>query len=415
MMNYKSIVIAVTLAGLLAPACMHARATSSDDEYPREPSHHVTDVTVTAGLRATPILHTNYFVRGSNVSGRPLDMGYAPFAELSMRNAPGSRYGRWYPSAYQGVGVGVQMASPGGVLGTPALLYVMQGARLASLGERLTLDYEWNFGAAMGWKSMDHDSPDYVRNLDGMGTPVTAYINFGLYLRYRLTPRLGLLAGAEVTHYSNGNTGDPNPGLNMLGARVGLSYTLGTPAVMRRADWSDFEPGMVYDLALYGAWRKWSYTPYPGINIDGVEGGKSLAPGKFGVAGFNLTPMYRFNPLLSAGVSVDGQYDEGAALSSHYVTGTPSDDPRFYRPSFSDRIMLGLSARVELRMSLFAINVGLGHSVLAPGGHDLRGWYNTFSLKTFVTDRFFLLTGYKLYRFNEPGNLMLGAGVRFGR
>ncbi len=267
----------------------------------------------------------------------------------------------------------------------------------------------------MGWKSMDHDSPDYVRNLDGMGTPVTAYINFGLYLRYRLTPRLGLLAGAEVTHYSNGNTGDPNPGLNMLGARVGLSYTLGTPAVMRRADWSDFEPGMVYDLALYGAWRKWSYIPYPGINIDGVEGGKSLAPGKFGVAGFNLTPMYRFNPLLSAGVSVDGQYDEGAALSSHYVTGTPSDDPRFYRPSFSDRIMLGLSARVELRMSLFAINVGLGHSVLAPGGHDLRGWYNTFSLKTFVTDRFFLLTGYKLYRFNEPGNLMLGAGVRFGR
>ena len=77
--------------------------------------------------------------------------------------------------------------------------------------------------------------------------------------------------------------------------------------------------------------------------------------------------------------------------------------------------MLGLSARVELRMSLFAINVGLGHSVLAPGGHDLRGWYNTFSLKTVVTDRFFLLIGYKLYRFNEPGNLMLGAGVRFGR
>ena len=69
MKNYKSTVIAATFAGLLAPACMHARATSSDDEYPREPSHHVTDVTVTAGLRATPILHTNYFVRGSNVSG----------------------------------------------------------------------------------------------------------------------------------------------------------------------------------------------------------------------------------------------------------------------------------------------------------------------------------------------------------
>ncbi|MDE5928623.1 MAG: hypothetical protein K2G98_09130, partial [Duncaniella sp.] len=68
-MSYKSLTIAVTLAGLLAPACMHAVETS-DSVWPSVPSHHVTDVTVTAGLRATPILHTNYFVRGSNVSGR---------------------------------------------------------------------------------------------------------------------------------------------------------------------------------------------------------------------------------------------------------------------------------------------------------------------------------------------------------
>lgn len=409
-MRLNSITIAVLLAFMAVPASIMGRETA--DSVASEPSLHVTDVTLHGGLRATRILQTNYFVRGSNVSGRPLDMGYAPFVELSVRNAPNSRYGRWYPSAYQGVGVGVQLASPGGVLGTPALLYVMQGARLASLGQRLTLDYEWNFGTALGWKSMDHDSPDYERNLDGMGTPVTAYINFGLYLRYRLSERLGVFAGAEVTHYSNGNTGDPNPGLNLLGGRVGVSYTLGTPAVMRRADWSDFEPGMVYDLSVYGAWRKWSYSPYPDLNIDGIQGGLGLVPGKFGVAGFNINPMYRFNPVVSAGLSVDGQYDEGANLSSHYVESSSTTSPYFYRTSFSDRISLGLSARVEMRMSLFAINVGLGHSVLAPGGPDLRGWYNIFALKTFVTDRLFVLTGYKLYRFKDPGNLMLGAGVR---
>lgn len=404
--------IFTVLACVLASASVRANEA---DTLATEPSIHVADMTLHAGVRATRILQTNYFVRGSNVSGRPLDVGYAPFVEFTVRNAPASRYGRWYPSAYQGIGAGVQLASPGGVLGTPVLLYVMQGARLASLGQRLTLDYEWNFGAALGWKSMDHDSPDYVRNLDGMGTPVTAYINLGLYLRYRLTGRLGVFAGAEVTHYSNGNTGDPNPGLNMFGGRVGVSYTLGTPAAMRRADWSDFEPGMVYDISVYGAWCKWSYTPYSDVPVvDDAYGvnGKELVPGKFGVAGFSINPMYRFNPVVSTGLSVEGQYDEGANLSANYVESSPVDDPRFYRTSFSDRIMLGLSARVEARMSLFAINVGLGHSVIAPGGHDLRGWYNTFALKTFITDRLFLLTGYKLYRFKEPGNLMLGAGFR---
>lgn len=412
-MKYKVKSILLMLIGVLAPASVMAHEA---DTLAAEPSIHVTDVTLHAGMRATRILPTNYFVRGSNLRGEPLDMGYAPVVELSVRNAPSSRYGRWYPSAYQGIGVGLQLSSPGGVLGSPALLYVMQGAQLASLGRRLTLDYEWNFGAALGWKSMDHESPDYERNLDGMGTPVTAYINFGLYLRYRLTNRLGLFAGAEVTHYSNGNTGDPNPGLNMLGGRVGVSYTLGTPAAApRRADWSDFEAGMVYDVSVYGAWRKWSYTPYPDmLCVDGVYGnnGKSLVPGKFGVAGFSINPMYRFNPVVSAGVSVDGQYDEGANLSDKYIESTPMDKPLFFRTSFSDRIMLGVSARVEARMSLFAINIGLGHSVIAPGGPDLRGWYNTFALKTFVTDRIFLLTGYKLYRFNQPGNLMLGAGFR---
>lgn len=371
----------------------------------------IADPTLTVGVRADRILPTNHFVRGSNERGRKLTSAFTPVVEFTVRNAPGTRYGRWYPSARQGIGAGLQLATPSGILGTPALLYAVQSARIASLSPRLSLDYEWNFGAAMGWKTLDHDAPDYDRNIDGVGTSVTAYINLGLYLRYRLSPSLQLFAGAEVTHYSNGNTGDPNPGINMLGARIGASYTLGTPTPIGRADWSDFEPGMAYDIMAYGAWRKWGFRPYQESPIDDAEE-THLVPGRFAVAGFSISPAYRFNPVISAGLSIDGQYDEGANLSGRYVETTPVDEPKFYRTKFSDRISLGISAHAELRMSLFAINIGLGHSILAPGGDDLRGWYNTFALKTFVTDRLFLLTGYKLYRFNVPGNLMLGAGIR---
>lgn len=371
----------------------------------------VSDAVVHAGLRGTYVAPTNHLLRGDYPGGKRVSAGVAPFVELSVRNAPGSRYGRWYPSAYQGIGVGYQGVLPDRVTGSAALIYALQGATIANISPRLSLDYEWNFGAAIGWRSYDHDSPDYNRDEDAMGSSATAYINLGMYFRYRLSERLGLFGGTEVTHFSNGNTSDPNPGINMLGVRVGISYAFGEVNSLRRADWSGFDPGMVYDVSCYGAWRRWTYNPFVGSDAD--EGKLMLVPGKFAVAGLSINPMYRVNPVFSAGMAFDAQYDEGANLSGRYVTSTPFDDPKFYRTSFRARLSLGVSARMELRMSLFAINIGLGHSVYAPGGRDLRGWYNTFSLKTFLTERVFLLTGYRLYRFNEPGNLMLGCGYRF--
>jgi len=102
----------------------------------------------------------------------------------------------------------------------------------------------------MGWKSYDHDASDYNREEDAVGSSATAYINLGVYLRYRLSDRLGIFGGAEITHFSNGNTSDPNPGINMLGARLGISYALGAPSPLRRADWSDFEPSMMRVLTF---------------------------------------------------------------------------------------------------------------------------------------------------------------------
>ena len=75
--------------------------------------------------------------------------------------------------------------------------------------------------------------------------------------------------------------------------------------------------------------------------------------------------------------------------------------------------MAGLSARAELQMPIFAVNAGIGHSLWAPGGDDMRGWYQTFTLKTFVTRNLYVSTGYRLVRFKNPGNLMLGVGWRF--
>ena len=100
-------------------------------------------------------------------------------------------------------------------------------------------------------------------------------------------------------------------------------------------------------------------------------------------------------------------------LSPCFVKTSSPDAPKFFRQPFNHRIMAGASVRAELQMPIFAVNIGIGHSVYAPGGPDMRGWYQTFTLKTFLTDWLYISTGYRLKRFHNPGNLMLGMGYRF--
>ena len=221
-----------------------------------------------------------------------------------------------------------------------------------------------------------------------------------------------------MTHYSNGNTGYPNAGINTIGAAVGLTRYFGAgsaeevaaPAsTLAPAESQDFRHRMSYDLVLYGATRKKGVTPAGGEPV--------LVPGSFGIAGLNFTPMYNFSRYFRAGVSLDAQYDESANIGRHIVDGLvyPSEDNiRFHRPPFREQFSVGLSLRAEVVMPIFSINLGIGRNVLCKG-RDTDAFYQILALKTHLTRRLFLHVGYQLSRFKDPNNLMLGLGWRFGR
>ncbi len=367
---------------------------------------------ITLDLGGAYVMPSCQIARGENAFEKKVRGAYAADIQYSFMMPRGSKSDKLYPHTYQGVGIGMTGFASNDVTGTPFNLYVLQGSRIASLSSALTLDYEWNFGASFGWKKITGDNPFDKYDVDGFGSHTNAYINLCFLLRYRLSDHFTLSGGIGISHFSNGNTNYPNPGINTLWGRVGLTYFLDGNLPDSPCDWSGFEPGFIFDVTLYGAWRKSTFD----TGMDYNDADEILvAPGHFGVGGFNFNPMYRFNPVFSAGLSLDGQYDVGANLSKNYVMTSPSDDPKFYRTSFADRSTLGISARAELTMPIFSVNVGIGHSLWAPGGPDLRGWYQTFTLKTFVTPRLYLSTGYRLIRFHNPGNLMLGVGYSFGR
>lgn len=379
-------------------------------------------VTHRVGLNARPayILPTHKFFRGENELGRPLSASGSAHLQYSFAFPESSKFGRLYPTAYQGIGVSFNTFLDQTEIGSPAAVYVFQGARLARLSPKLSLNYEWNFGASFGWKPYDpygdlNPAHPNTYNLV-VGSRVNAYINVGFMLEWKPTDTWSVIAGVDLTHFSNGNTSYPNSGVNTTGLRLGASRSFGPVRREANPDNSsnEYNAGttrrgmlssrMTYDVVLYGAVRVkglvWNDTPY-------------ISEGNFGILGLNVNPLYRVNKFFRAGLSLDVQYDESANLGDH-VAGLGDDgNIKFFRPPLAEQLGVGLSLRAEFVMPIFSVNIGFGRNVIYKGD-ELKGFYQTLALKTDLYKGLFLHIGYKLHDFHDPNNLMLGFGWRFG-
>lgn len=315
-------------------------------------------------------------------------------------------------SVYQGVGISVNTFFQSRATGTPIGLYVFQGAPFAVLSPRLSLDYEWNFGASFGWERTRNGN-DLRSNLV-VGSSTNAYLNLGVKLSYALTGGLMLTGGLDLTHYSNGNTSWPNPGINTAGAAISLVYVPGGTMARPRSPFiadGDFRQCVTWDLTAFGAWRKAYYPAEDGAFTE--VGEKALLPGHFGVAGLAVAPMWDLHPSFRTGLSLDLQWSECTGLTPYRVPDTYGENVKFYRPPFFRQVSAGLSARAELVMPLFSLNVGIGYGIAGPA--ETRKLYQTVTLKTYIAGPVFLNVGYRLVEFHSPSNLMLGAGVTLGR
>lgn len=374
-------------------------AQQSDSLHPQGTVHRIG-----FDIRPGYIVPTNDYLEGDNARGKIINRSLSLHLKYGFRFAPASYLGRLYPNAYQGLGVSYNTFFSTPELGNPLAVYVFQGAPIVKLSSRLSVDYEWNFGASFGWKA--YDAQLRPEN-EVIGSSVTAYINLGFALNWQFDPQWKLIAGVDLTHYSNGNTRYPNSGMNIIGGRVGVVRSFGdekravpTNPLARGAF---MKPHISYDLMIYGATRK------RGFIKDDIP---TLVPGSFGIAGLNFAPMYNFNKYFRAGMSMDAQYDESANIKDHKLEQNFSDDLKFHRPPFREQFSVGLSLRAELVMPIFSINAGIGHNVIY-SGDDTNGFYQILALKAYVTRHLFLHVGYQLSKFKDPNNLMLGFGYRF--
>jgi len=374
-------------------------APECDGKRPRRLTHRIG-----AEFRPEHIFTINPFLRGENLAQLPVDLSLAAHLKYSFRFRPGSPADRTYGGVYQGFGIAYYDFANPQELGNPVAAYLFQGARIARLSRRLSLDYEWNFGLSFGWKPYDRDDN---RLNTMMGSKINAFLNVNFFLRWMLTRELDLTFGPTLTHFSNGNTKIPNAGLNSAGIGAGLTYNFGRERaeIPQRTPAPEFRRHFSYDLVLFGSWCS-----------KGVEVGDVLyaSPDTYPVVGFNFSALYNFGYKFRAGLSLDGVYDGSANV---YVPdriaelggGAPLE---FARPTIDRQLALGLSGRAEFVMPYFTIGLGLGMNVLHKGG-DLKAFYQTLTLKVGITRNAFAHIGYSLRDFHMPNFLMLGVGYRF--
>lgn len=348
------------------------------------------------------ILHTNKYLQGNNREVRTMNHSFVTRLKYAFSPPENSEQAQIYKGVYQGLGLSYHDINP--QLGNPVSIYLFQGATVKSLSERLSLNYEWDFGLTYGWKPYDQKTnpENHV-----IGSKTTAYIDLGLYLRWLLSHNWDLNIGATITHYSNGNTTIPNAGLNVFGIKASAAYYInrkGNRILPSKVP--SFNKYWGYDFTLYGAWKR--------KGID-TENASYMIPGTYGVFGFNLNPLYHMNHWLNLGGSLDCSYDESAgmeinpeALKGEFWSGTESD---IYKAAWYHRIALGVSARAEFVMPYFTINFGIGHNILNSQVSDFSGFYEILALKIGLTRQSYLHIGYSLYDFYYPNNLMLGLGL----
>ena len=354
-------------------------------------------------VRPGYIVSTHSFLQGDNAQQKKIDQSLSFHFKYAFRFSKESNLGRLFPHTYQGIGISYHTFFSPAELGNPVSVYAFQGSRIAQLSPRLSFDYEWNFGASFGWKKYHPgtNAYNYV-----VGSKINAYINLGFLLNWQLAAGWQLTTGIDLSHFSNGNTQYPNAGVNTVGGRIGLVHTFGANAgtvMSGRRTTQRIKPHISYDIVLYGASKRKGV-----IKPDEAY----LAPGSFGVLGFNFNPMYNFHQYFRAGASLDVQYDESANIKEYEADYNDQAEHRFYRPPFKEQLAVGLSVRGELVMPIFTINVGIGYNVYHKCT-DTQGMYQILALKTSVTRNLFLHVGYQLSKFKDPNNLMLGIGYRF--
>ncbi len=102
-------------------------------------------------------------------------------------------------------------------------------------------------GIGLGYLTKTFNLEDNYLNVV-IGSHLNIHYNLRFGSSYQISDRMSINAGVSLDHYSNGNTNEPNIGLNLLAAYTGLNYRMGKKLERIENDISPFGHGHTFEV-----------------------------------------------------------------------------------------------------------------------------------------------------------------------
>lgn len=389
--------------GVSAPYCEQIGYLNPGRRAPVGPTTNGrTPFFIGAKFAGGQVLPTNDFVRGD----KAIDF----YGSLAFKFGFSSVGNRWqdivYGMPYYGVALYSANFRRDKDLGRPYALYLLQGATIAKISKRMSLNYEWNLGMSMGWKPYNaFDNPENI----AIGSETNVYVGYNFYFKFNAGKGLDMHFGVDLSHNSNGAQRLPNSGINAYSVYFEAVYNFNRNTVR-----DEFDPNLIppkykkhtaSEILLTVSSRQTQVNP-AGTNMP-----SKYLDRKFKVFGFNyaflIAPHYRYR----YGLSADLLYDESSGVSvvSRY---NPQNDRSYDQVIYGkqrDRISLGISARGEVILPGYTMFANLGVQAIHGNKDDSR-FYQILGVKIYLKENFFGTFGIRATHFSRAQFLFWSFG-----
>ena len=186
---------------------------------------------VRSGATSGYILPANPFMADADHPGGPIRWGRNLTVEVGRQTDGNQEWHQLYGVPSYGFGFSIASFRNDVEHARPMEAYTFFSWPFARLSDRFDLTTDFGMGMSWHWKEMTDQAESYETSL---GSDLNARINWGFYLRYVSTPRVTLFTGVDYTHRSNGGMVQPDRGINVIGPKVALQYSLAPAATRRR-------------------------------------------------------------------------------------------------------------------------------------------------------------------------------------
>lgn len=351
------------------------------------------------------IFKTNDYVR--------MHDGSLTYQAVALKYALLSSGNKWedaaYGMPYYGIGFYMPRFHDALDFGHPFSIFVFQGSTLWRLGNRLTINNEWNLGMSANW---GHYDPFLHPTNTAIGTPVNVHVGLNLYLKWFVSHHFDLHLGANLTHFSNGSTRKPNSGINLGSVYLEAVYNFNRT---RMADNNGirhlpppFRKRIDHDVLVNISTRQVAFDT-TGTNLP-----SGYVERRFNILGLSYAAMYAPSYKHKYGLSADLLYDE-SSCARVWRQRNPRDGNTYERVrlgAVGRRISFGLSAKGELVYPGYSFFANAGFNLVHGNKADHR-FYQIVGVKLFLQENLFGTFGIRANNFSRAQFLYWSLGYTF--